>query len=244
MFSLRINRPVGLRFLILLSYLFISEFPVCAGKYESPWFAGLNLSLNQRLCSYELSGGEIEQYRRKNLFTYGFSLGKRFGLLSNLRLKLPFLINYGRVLEDTVDQVILEDNSVEQLHLHTSLLHLGTVPELQFVFNVSSDAEMFLCAGGGFHYCRANEEETIAGDPNVRIIDSYLEDSRAFSVSADAGAGVELIIRDKRLSFQYGFRYWIPVFYETRRDLFPYKAIEYKEKYFTHTIQISLLINR
>ena len=140
--------------------------------------------------------------------------------------------------------MILEDNSVEQLLLYTSLLHLGTVPELQYFLNVSSDAEIFFCAGGGIHYCRANEEEIIAGEPNVRIIDSYLEDSRTFSVSADAGVGVELVIRDKRLSFQYGFRYWVPVFYETRRDLFPYKAIEYKEKFFTHTIQISLYINR
>ena len=224
--------------------LFLVSFPAMADGEEDLWFAGLRLSNNQRFCSYELSGGKEQKYQKANLYSYGASLGRQFSFLGNLRLRVPFQIEYGSVIEDTADAVPLDDNSVEQLYLSVALFHLGIVPELQVSLPVSSDAEIFFSAGGGVHYVRAREEETIAGNSSVKINDPYLESSRNFSVSADAGAGFEMKVKDKRLSIQYGFRFWVPVNYKTRRDLFPYKEISYKEMFFTHSLQVILLVSR
>ena len=122
------------------------------------WFAGLRLSNNQRFCSYELSGGKEQKYQKANLYSYGASLGRQFSFLGNLRLRVPFQIEYGSVIEDTADAVPLDDNSVEQLYLSVALFHLGIVPELQVSLPVSSDAEIFSQRAAG-SLCQGREEK-------------------------------------------------------------------------------------
>ena len=206
------------------------------------FFASVRTSYSLRSGSYDLSGNETYRVYKNGIQMWGFSLGKRVPFLFKTRLHLPISLDYGSSIEDTVDQVPLEDGTTKDLLLKASYYHVGIIPEWQIPIRITPDFALFLAAGGGFHYMKYIEDEFISGEEQVRIIDSYLQNDHTFSFSADAGAGFELLVQNRfAVSLQYSFRYWNPVEFTTMRDLFPYQPVKYKENHATHIFQLILL---
>ena len=212
---------------------------------DKMFFTGATMSYNVRNRIVSLSNSEFYTQSRNDARIYGLTLGKRLPFLLHTRLHLPLHIEYGSVVEDTLEDIPLEDGSRERLLLSTTLLHTGFIPELQIPIRFTQDAALYLGAGGGIHFVKFTENEYIDGREDIRVIDSYLEEGSGLSFSAGVGVGFEVIIRDHfGISLNYSFHYWNPIRSKTSRDLFPYQALSYKENYHTHLIQLLLLIKR
>jgi hypothetical protein len=222
--------------------LVLGAIPCFAARSDYRYFGGVNLTWHNRLASYELGNGHEQKENRPSLFSTGLSMGKLIALPSNFRLSLPVLLDYGNVNDDTLNNLALDDGTSADVVLKSTFYHIGISPELQFVLPTADELRVYLALGGGIHYVNIQQNELFG---KTRIIDpSFTEDYSGIRWSFCAGAGADLHINKRfALEFQYLFRYWYPVKGKTDKELFPL-GVEYKEKFLSHGLGISVLINR
>jgi hypothetical protein len=207
------------------------------------YFGMLNLSFHDRSGILDLGNNHQQMSNRPLLKTLGVSLGKNFALPLHFRLALPLVFDYGYVT-DASDSMLLTNGVVSNVNLISVFNQIGISPELQYVLPVSGHLNIFLSVGGGIHYANFKQEERLADDNSIRVIDTYPENYSGVRMSCCAGAGTELILnKRKAIAFRYLFRYWNPVNGESRHDLFPYDAVGYKERFLTHSFSVIYLIN-
>jgi hypothetical protein len=211
---------------------------------DNMFITGLHVSGSTRSGEYQLSGDEKFTVYPSGLLMGGVELGKRFPLGLGFRLVLPADLSIGSTWEDVPGKVLLEDGSYEVLILKKMYITMGLTPLLQYVLPLQQERlKTFLSAGGGVHYTVYSEDERIKARSNYRITDSNLEEGRTVAFSADFGAGCDLLVSKRQaIGLMYTFRFWKPVNYQTKKDLFPTSPIKYVETFFTHTVGIQFLI--
>jgi len=211
--------------------------------FDRMFFGGLNTAFNSRQGNLVFSDQYSQNVNSPNLYTFGVTAGKRFPLSADLRIAIPLSLDYGSLAIDSFYDVNLTNGEVVDVIKKARYYHTGISPVIQLPFKVNIRANLYLCAGGGVHMLKYLEIMHQLGNPLGRVNSDFLEHGRAFSLSADAGIGYELIVSKRYgVAFQYNFRYWNPVKYKTSRDgLFLYKPVTYKEKFLTHSFQVLLL---
>lgn len=222
--------------------LIVVAIPCFSAQSDNMYFGGVNLIWHDRLASFDLGNGHEQKENRPLLFSTGFSLGKRFALPFHFRISLPVLFDYGNVNDDTLNDLSLADGTSADVVLKSTFFNLGVSPELQFVLPTVDALKVYLSIGGGIHYVSLQQNEMFE---KTRIIDpSYVEDFSGVRWSICAGIGADLHV-NKRLAigFEYLVRYWHPVKGKTDKELFPL-GVEYKERFFSNGLGISVLINR
>jgi hypothetical protein len=205
-------------------------------------FAGVQTSFTDRRAylDFGLPYGRKEVSRGDPML-YGLTFGKRypFGIF---RLQLGSVIDIGSVTEDTIPGVVLSDGSVQTLVLKSLMYHGGLTPELQLPLRIAPDTAFFLFTGFGVHFMYLQEEEQVMSQAGVTVRDPSLEDHGSFSGSFHFGIGFEVkVSQNYGFSVTYTFRTWDPISYGKVGDLFPYKAVAYREHFNTHQIQLLLL---
>ena len=66
-----------------------------------------------------------------------------------------------------------------------------------------------------------------------------------WSGSVHAGLGFEIAITPIfGFAASYTFRYWYPVHYGMHRDLFPWRPVDYRERFLSHEFDIIMLVKR
>jgi hypothetical protein len=216
--------------------------PCFSAQSDNMYFGGVNLIWHDRLAFYDLGNGHEQKENRPLLFSTGLSLGKRFALPFHFRLSLPVLLDYGKVNDDTLNDLSLEGGTSADVVLKSTFFNIGVSPELQFVLPTVNDLKVYLALGGGINYASLQQDEMFE---KTRIIDpTYVEDFSGVRWSICAGIGADLHVSKRfAIGLEYLFRYWYPVKGKTDKELFPL-GVEYKERFFSHGLGISVLINK
>lgn len=204
--------------------LFLSGNLFALNVIDRMFFAGAGFSYNDRLGHLQLSNGREQDIARAEIPSMGIILGKRFALARMVRLQVPLSLEFGAANEDPYESF----NGVKK----SKLLQFSIIPALQLPLRLNSEAAFYLSVGGGFHVSRLGEKN----------IDDFVNSFTCSSVSLTGGAGVEVMIaRDRAFTLQYCLRYGKPVFYKMM-ELFPSSGVNYKETFFTHSIQFLIMV--
>ncbi|MBN2036133.1 MAG: hypothetical protein JW768_05265 [Chitinispirillaceae bacterium] len=229
--------------------LFLSVFSLSDGMYlrealDNLWFFGVPLQYHERRGYLEFDENHVQRLGKGAVFTKGAEVGKRFRLPYNFRLQVAADINYGRTIDDTLPPIMVGDSALST-QLMAVLFYGGVIADLQYPIKVSPDASWYWHAGYGCHLAELGEYETINNNPKLRVNDDYLEFNRMWSGSIHGGGGFEIAFSQViGIAFSYSLRYWYPVHYGMVRDLFLMRPVDYKEKFFSHEIDIVLLVKR
>jgi hypothetical protein len=91
----------------------------------------------------------------------------------------------------------------------------------------------------------SESESTLENTPRLVANDPYPVTVLSVSPSVQAGLGFELQL-SPHLGFgvAYTARYWYPVHYGMQRDLFPYDPQHYHERFFSHELDLLLLVKK
>jgi len=235
-------------FIAILTFVNIATCkpPEISPFLQNTYLAGFDLSINNRK-GYVYYGDRFgyKAVQRENLLLSGISAGKRFGISDFLRFQLGGIVSLGSSVEDTTGAQALDDGTIRILTKNNLYIHLGILPEFQVPLPVSPDASVFFRAGGGGHFMNIQEQEYVLGSPDFRVLDPYLENHSVLSLSVHGGAGFEFEIGNRiGFALTYIFRYWRPVKYGITSDLFPYSSVPYKERFLTHSFDLSVLLKR
>jgi hypothetical protein len=212
------------------------------GENVSLYYIGANGSLSIRKAAYEFDAVELRQdTARHNLLMLGFALGRRFEFSPVVRLGIGAAIDFGSVIEDTIQTDIDDYVLVKQW-----FLHVGLDPELQFALAKAGAIEPYVFIGGGINYNRMRSGFALYDDPrreaefrNEANMPSFTE--KRWSPHAHGGAGFDYMPRREiGISIRYSFRFSKPVAYEEARE-FPIASISYYELFLTHMIQLQIL---
>lgn len=209
------------------------------------YFAGIEVGFNYRSGLYDFGNNKEQEMKLPDIITTGLTFGKRIELPLHLRFEIPVQLSYGSIDGQKYKLTII-DGGEEEVVMNTSLYHAGLSPQLQLSIPLLKELAYFIGVGGGAHFIFLREQEEFVSNRNIKISDDpYVENHSGFSFSFSAATGLDIIFNQTfGLAVQYGFRYWYPVNDETHRDLFPLRGIKYKERFFTHTCSLILLISR
>ncbi|MBN1307539.1 MAG: hypothetical protein JXA18_06460 [Chitinispirillaceae bacterium] len=213
---------------------------------DNHYFAAGTVGWHLRDGFIDFDHHRIEHVKRRVLRSQGVSLGRNFGLPFGLRLGVPLRFDYGKVTEDTVDDITLTDGTNPPLALNSLMYHAGIEPLLHVPFRMAPNrAWAYGAIGGGIHYVTLVEEVRIIEDRRRVEGIPWLEESKRVSFGAAAGAGLEITVNPWMSFFsQYAFRFWKPVKRTTQRDLFPLDAKPYAERFYTHDITVGILFSQ
>lgn len=215
----------NLCFLQLLILILLSAKLNASQIMDRMFFAGVNISYNDRLGHLYFSDGDNQDVARSEIPSIGLLVGKRFALPWKLRLHVPVNMDYGSAKEEP-------EESFDGVN-KSSLFHLGLVPVLQLPLRLNSESAFYLSFGSGLHLVRFTEN----------TVDDFMYSWTCSSVSLTGGAGFEIMTaRDRAITVQYTLRYGKPVYYKYMKNLFPYNGIDYKETFFTHSIQFVVMV--
>jgi hypothetical protein len=226
---------------------FAAETP--AQGFDKLSLIGVTLNYNQRTGTYDFRGNHLEEIGKPDLLTSGFVLGKRWRLLPSLRLQLSANINYGSVVDDSLPARYFTSGDVSVFTgtiIHTTFLYGGADADFQVPVAGSPGSLLFLHAGGGGHVVSMDESErTLDSPPAIVQGDNYTVSQLSLSTSLRGGLGFEIILSPRYgFCLDYSLRYWYPVHFEMSRDLFPYNPVHYHERFFSHELNVSLLVKR
>lgn len=237
---------MSLKKISFLFLLFLS-FNSAGFKSDKYYPFGLEISSNIRRGFLHLPNGELDPIEKKQFYLPGIFAGKRYLFNDLLRLQILGSIGIASVNEDTSLEAILLDNG-EQEYLVTRVdyIHVGLEPELQYVLPIDNTTRFIVGVGTGVHYMNMKENEVLMNaDQLTYIKDPLLIKDVSFSASGSTRLGLELYL-SKRIGLHLGyvFRYWHPITYDYSRDLFLYKSLKYHERFFTHSLQVAILLYR
>jgi len=231
---------------MLLAGILVAASVGARSPGDNRFFTSAIISRHIRSGVTDFGNGRLEYLTPAPMITYGITTGKIYRLTENMRLKLPFTIEYGSVQEPTINQIYLDNGSTHPARLTTSMIHAGVAPELQLPVRLTTGTWAFGMLGGGVHYANVFEEEWIQDSLHLRVNDPYLEKSTILTWSATAGGGLEWSLSKGRGIFiEYLFTYWHPVKRTTNRDnLFPLEGKPYREQWLTHSLSIGYMVSR
>lgn len=188
-------------------------------------FTGASLIYHNRVGYLTFSDGRTDPIGREDMPAFGFLLGKRFAISKIFRLQVPMMVSFGSVSEDSFASF---DGIVK-----AKLLGFELSPELQLPLKVNAINAFYLSVGSGVHVVNFTEQNR----------DDFVNRFTCSSLSIGAGVGYEKVTsRTAAFSIQYFFRFGRPVYYTYLKDLFPYRGLEYKETFLTHSIRFILLV--
>lgn len=197
---------------------------------DKMFLAGVSLSYNDRLGHLSLSNNKTQDIAREDITSFGIVLGKRFRLPLRWRLQVPFILEGGRVKIDDNEAYKSFDVTVK-----TSILHFGLIPELQFPLRINSQTGFYLSFGCGLSLVRFAQKD----------INESIYSSTTLSPSVNGGAGFEFLrTENSAMSIQYSIRYGKPVYHKYMKNIFPFQAVSYYEKFLTHSLQVLILIGK
>lgn len=211
------------------------------GMLDSLPFIDIRSVYHERRGRFDLGGGHSEEVDKKDLITFGAGLGKRWRLSPGLRVQFTADINYGSVVDDT----LYPGNGTTPTVLTTVLIYGSVLADVQCFLHPRSNDGLFLHAGTGLHVANVHENETYIDDPNQPLMDPYLVHRTRLSASVHGGLGGEMAV-SQTLGFAlvYSLRWWFPVRYAATRDLFPMAAIPYRERFYSHELDLQILVKR
>jgi len=202
-----------------------------------PYFAGLDMLFSKRVGYYTFEHLDARQdSAKKMLFLTGFNLGKRYYAASWLRFEVEGMFHFGTSIEDTfyVPGEFASKYGYRQLCVHLNI-HLIR-PLFQTI-------DWFVSCGGGINYLHAAEKTVLPDDHTQAVtVEGYSGlDLKQWSPNLGLGTGFDFkLSRFLGLGVAYTYRLWQPVRYLEGRNM-PLEAIEYRETFHTHIIQIKLL---
>jgi hypothetical protein len=226
--------------LFLLAVITVSTY---ARNYDYKYFLDVNGSMHDRFATYDF-GNNVEQNENRAMMpTIGVCGGRMLYLPMNLRISLPLHYEIGSAVEKTIKDVPLNDGTSVDTEKGSFLNSFGLSPELQYEFFRKPKVDLFCGAGVGLHYSILKENEWYN---NTKILDEpYLETFNTFCVSFCGSAGVELNLNKFiGLRLVYKFRYWNPVNGTMKSDMFPYKGVNYKERFISNQLGIGIMVGR
>jgi hypothetical protein len=229
---------------IFFSLMIVSGGIEASEVLDKLWFFGFPLRVHERRGFLEFDEDHLQKLARGTIVTRGAEIGKRFRLPHGFRLQVATTINYGRTIDDTLPRIMVGDTALST-QLMAVLFFGSVIADLHYPIKVSPDASWYWHAGYGCHLAELGEYETINNNPKLRVNDDYLEYNRMWSGSIHGGGGFEIAFTKLiGIAFSYSLRYWYPVHYGMVRDLFPVRPVDYKERFFSHEIDIVLLVKR
>ncbi len=209
---------------VVLFFLLLTESSA-SNVIDRMFFTGVSITYHDRLGHLSLSGGREQDIARTEIPSIGLLVGKRFALPWKLRLHVPVNIDYGSAREEP-------DESFDGVKKN-SLFHFGLIPLLQLPLKLNSESAFYLSFGSGLHLVRFTEN----------TVDDFMYSSTCSSISLTGGAGFEIMTaKNRAITVQYTLRYGKPVYYKYMKNLFPYNGLDYKETFFTHSIQFVVMV--
>jgi hypothetical protein len=229
---------------LILAITILEGVAFGAGPLDKQWFIGFPLQYHERRGFLEFDKDHVQELGRGNMVTTGALLGKRFLLLNGYRLQVAASVHYGTTIDDTLPGITVGD-TILPTQVFSVLFHGSMVADLQRPMTVSPDASWYWHIGYGAHYAELSEYETLNNDPKLKVVDEYLEANRMWSGSVHGGLGFEIAVTPIfGFAVSYTFRYWHPVHYGMVRDLFLWRPIDYRERFFSNEFDIILLVKR
>jgi hypothetical protein len=217
--------PKALFTFFITSFLSVS-FSASENSFEGiPYFFGADFLFHKRVGSFLFDSVEKRQnIPQPNLLQGGVCFGKQYYMVPWLRFQIMGLFHFGKNKKNTTYYV--EDYSFR---------HAGCDIDIHFIIQENKKNNLFLLAGGGFNYMHT-VTETDSPDFNGFDVTRWCP-------SANGGAGFDIKLRPTLgLNITYVFRFWQPVKYLYKTDL-PVKALDFKETFYSHIIQVKLLFN-
>ena len=227
---------------VVVSFILVPE---SASRFsaDDAWEANLGGSFSFRQGYRDFGSIGLETVDKAFLPGFAVSFGKRIPVVSWLRLRLAIPFETGRAEESETNSIPLEDGSVVTAKIYSRTLAIGFTPDIQIPFRFGTRRDLFISIGGGIHWHQLQEEE-ITTDNDLRIIDPYLVTSNNLAFSFHNGIGYEYFFSKKAgLGISNTIRFWRPVSYDEKRDLFPLKATKYQEWFLTDVVSFSFLLN-
>ena len=229
---------------LIFSVFLLTGVSFGSSPLDKQWFIGFPMHLHERRGFLEFDEDHVQELGRGNLFTTGALVGKRFLLLKGFRLQVAASVHYGATIDDTLPSVAVGDDTLPT-QIYSVLFYGSMIADLQYPMAVSSDASWYWHVGYGAHFAELSEYETLNNDPKFRVNDEYLETNQMWSGSVHAGLGFEIAITPIfGFAASYTFRYWYPVHYGMHRDLFPWRPVDYRERFLSHEFDIIMLVKR
>jgi hypothetical protein len=210
-------------------------------------FVGFSFDWSQRRGYRDFGSGTVVERDCPELWTWGGIAGKRWSLGRKfpLRLQAAGSVNFGSVAEDTLPAGIEYpyDGIVKRRYVD-----IAGIADLQYpiVLPDMGRLPLFLHAGAGLHFTRVTEKEVYLAKPSQETPagDPYLENTPLMvSGSVHGGIGFETMVSPALgIAVTYSFRYWYPVHYKEKRDMYPFSGVPSSERFLTHVFDIVLLI--
>lgn len=206
------------------------------------YFAGGDILYSRRIGSSSFEPiAKRQDFKKNNLFQYGFTLGKRYYAVSWLRYQLEGMFHFGKCVEDT----ILEDSDFKEFSPMHHFNHIGLNLDMHLVRQTNNRLSPYVLCGGGVNYMH-QEEETVDPENNnksVSPINYSGKNIKVWSPNFNLGAGFDYrFTRSMGLSIAYSYRIWKPVKYRDASDM-PLEPIEYEERFYTHRFQVNFLFS-
>jgi hypothetical protein len=225
--------------------LYAAESSLGVSSLNKLWFIGIPFQYHERRGYLSFDDNHKQTLSKGNLLTGGAMLGKRFLLLKGFRMHVAASVHYGSTIDDTLPAIQINDTTIMPTQMMSIFFHGNLIADVQYPMKVSTDASWYWHAGYGVHYAELSEYETLNNNPKIKVNDEYLETNTMWSGSVHGGVGFEIAMTPIfGFAASYTLRYWHPVHYGMVRDLFPYKPIDYRERFFSHEFDLIILVKR
>lgn len=208
------------------------------------YFAGGDILYSRRIGSYRFESIEKRQdIAKKNLFQFGFTIGKRYYATPWLRFQIEGMFHLGSSVDDTLADIYTDpilDFSSKNLYKH-----IGFNLDLHLVRQLGNRLYPFVICGGGMNYMHLEEETVLPEDhtQSVSTVSYSGKNLKVWSPNFNLGAGFDYrLTRSMGLGIAYSYHIWKPVKYRDASDM-PLEAIEYEERFYTHRFQVKFLFS-
>ncbi len=203
------------------------------------YFIGGNILYNQRIGTYVFESLKKQKdITAPSLSLFGFNIGKRYYLKPWFRCQIDAMLTFGSVVEDTSFYTIYFSQK-------NQFIIISGIFDFHLVRPISNTLGLFVLCGGGINYLRLEEHAVLPDDQSEEVtLPGYSDiNMTSWSPNLRLGAGMDIIpIKNFGIGVTYSYWIWQPVKYLDKRDM-PLKAIEYKERFFTHMFQVKILFN-
>lgn len=207
------------------------------------FLTGLHLACNHRYGYYDFSGNHQSREKLAPVISPGIDFGKRFGFTKLLFISINASLSDGFTKELVPYSFKVDDIDGVRCDLYKNYLQAGISSLLHFqVPVIFGSCDFSIAAGGGVYYSNYKEQLREHDGQKLWLYDIYFIKRSKITGSLDCGAYFDLPFLNKNaLCLSYNFHYWQPVRYTVSRDLFPVKSIQYRERFFTQWIGVSIL---
>lgn len=214
--------------------------PSLSGPDRKPcYYIGGTALYNQRVGTHIFESLKKQQdITVPPLSLFGFNLGKRYYMKPWLRCQIDLILTFGNAVEDTSFHGIYFTRK-NQFKIFSGIFDLHLVRPKTGVL------DLFVLCGAGINYLRLKEHTVLPDDQSeeVSLYKYSAKNLKHWSPCLRLGAGLDITPKKNfGMSLEYSYWIWRPVKYPDEYDL-PLYTIEYKERFFTHMVQVKFLFN-